>query len=90
MIYVTLSKLVQSGMSRLTNGAYISSIVGLLVLMAGKDDSDHMFISSNDFVGVDVVPQDKLAGTLNLFYNTAQLLEFDRNNLLPDDLNFEI
>ena len=90
MIYVTLPKLVQSGMSRLTNGVYISSIVGLLVLMDGKDDSDHMFISSNDFVGVDVVPQDKLAGTLNLFYNTGQLLEFDRNNLLPDDLNFKI
>ena len=49
-----------------------------------------MFLSSNDFVGVDVVPQDKLAGTLNLFYNTGQLLEFDRNSLLHDDLNFEI
>ena len=77
-------------MNRLTNNVYISSIVGLLVLMDGKDDSDHMFLSSNDFVGVDVVPQDKLAGTLNLFYNTGQLLEFDRNSLLHDDLNFEI
>ena len=65
-------------MNRLTNDVYISSVVGLLVLMDGKDDSDHMFLSSNDFVGVDVVPQDKLAGTLNLFYNTGQLLEFDR------------
>ena len=90
MIYVTLPKLVQSGMNRLTNNVYISSIVGLLVLMDGKDDSDHMFLSSNDFVGVDVVPQDKLAGSLNLFYNTGQLLEFDRNSLLHDDLNFEI
>ena len=90
MIYVTLPKLVQSGMNRLTNNVYISSIVGLFVLMDGKDDSDHMFLSSNDFVGVDVVPQDKLAGTLNLFYNTGQLLEFDRNSLLHDDLNFEI
>ena len=58
--------------------------------MDGKDNCDHMFLSSNDFVGVDVVPQDKLTGTLNLYYNTGQLLEFDRNNLLHHNLNFEI
>ena len=90
LIYVTLPKIVHSGMNRYINNMYISNIVGLLMLMDGKDDSDHMFLSSNDFVGVDVVPQDKFAGTLNLYYNTGQLLEFNRKNLLPDDLNFEI
>ena len=92
MIYVTLPKLVQSGMSRYiaSNNVYILNTLGLLVVMDRKDDSDHMFLSSNDFVGVDVVPQDKLTGTLNLYYNTGQLLEFDRNNLLHDDLNFEV
>ena len=64
--------------------------MGLFVLMDGNDDSDHMFLSSFDFVGVDVVPQDQLAGTLNLLYNTGQLLKFDRKSLLHDDLNFEI
>jgi hypothetical protein len=90
LIYVTLPKIVHSGMNRYINSMYISNIVGLLMLMDGKDDSDHMFLSSNDFVGVDVVPQDKFAGTLNLYYNTGQLLEFNRKNLLPDDLNIEI
>ena len=92
LIYVTLPNIVQSGMTRYisSTNTSISNIVGLLMLMDGKDDSDHMFLSSNDFVGVDVFPQTQFNGTLKLYYNTGQLLEFDRTNLLQEDVNFEI
>ena len=92
LVYVTLPNIVNSGMVRhiTSNNTNISNIVGLLVLMDGKDDSDYTIISSNDFVGVDVSPQNQFTGTLKLFYNTGQLLEFDRSNLLENDVNFEV
>lgn len=69
------------------NNMNISNIFRLLMKMDGKDDSDHILFR-NDFVCVYVVPHDKLAGTLNLYYNTGQMLEFMPKNISPDDLIF--